>query len=255
MEPLTREEIESIGLPKWPAIVVAGETIPRELAYEILIRTSGLYFSCNDREWERFCYKAFDLIPRLEKKWELPGETPEQQKARWKNEQDHENAVHRAFRVLRLSYLGNHRIAAAYIGGPYGWLDWDGQIGCKSFNIGKWPSTDAVFDEWMQIAQAWPTLTLACQLYNREQCEDGGEPVIEYRVREGTVAAYRPERVLTTDRSGSTFEGIEASVRAIQFHQHRERGCSPQVLLEAIKVTKEAVSKLPPMIEEPDHDD
>ena len=41
-----------VELPKWPALVVIGESVTKEQAMEILIRTDSLYFGCNDKEWE-----------------------------------------------------------------------------------------------------------------------------------------------------------------------------------------------------------
>jgi hypothetical protein len=248
MEPLTESEINAIGLPKWPQIVVVGEPIARERALEILVRTSGLYFGCNDREWEEFCLAAFGMPSNQAREgWPiLDNGTPEGKKAF--NEAldayfDEGRKARERFGVLELEYLTNHQIASSYIGGPYGWLSWDGLIGCHEFNIGKWPSANEVFKEWSMIAIEWPFLRLRCQLFNAEQCEEGGVPLIEYKICEGKVTAHRAEAPLVSVLTGVKYHDTADAVKAIMYDRARERGCSPQVLLEAIKVTKEALAR------------
>lgn len=50
------EKYFNIGLPKWPALVVKGTPVTREQAMEIIIKTDGLYFCSNDREFEKDLY-------------------------------------------------------------------------------------------------------------------------------------------------------------------------------------------------------
>jgi hypothetical protein len=47
------------GLPKWPALLVKGESVTKEQAIEILIRTDDLEFSCNEREFSSELSKIF----------------------------------------------------------------------------------------------------------------------------------------------------------------------------------------------------
>lgn len=243
MDQLTPEALSSIGLPKWPQLVVTGETVTREQTYEILIRTSGLYFGCNDQEWEQFCREACGYPNDERDAWyKLTGKPfHDAMDAFFEKEQ----TVREQLGILSLNYLGNHQIASAFVHGPYGWLGWDGRIGCHAFNIGKWPDTVEVFNEWAMIAKEWPFLTLTSQLFNKEHVEEGGGPVVEYRVREGVVTAHLPDRALTSQISGVATEGLENAMTAILYHRQRERGCSKQVLLDAIKTTKEVMARKP----------
>lgn len=208
---------------KWPRLLVVGQPITEEQADEILIRTSNLDFFSNDKAWERIV--ADELVEVGAPREPADGALSEE-RIRWYREFD---AWKRSVGVLNLHYLGNSRIASAWIGGPHGWCDWSGVIGCNTYNIGKWPSTEEVDEDWAAIAAAFPYLDLTAQLLEEE-----GEGALcgQWRVKDGQVAYNdTPER-----RIVGAAELSEATVLSVIFMSAalRERGVSVERLRRAL---------------------
>lgn len=221
-------DVRSMGLPKWPAMVVVGEDVTSDQAAEILVRTDSWGLGTNDKAWERRVRE----IANLPSPWE-PEANIEVMKQRWAREE-----LFRAdLGALSLEYLSNSWIASAYIGGPHGWCDWNGRIYSVGHNIGKWPGAEMVLDEWQKIAAAFPYLKLWCQLYNGEQCELGVRPIVEYVVAEGRATAQAP----TAREVQSSERDISAEVRAIAIGMAgRERGCTAEQLERALHIARAA---------------
>jgi hypothetical protein len=205
------------NLGKWPRLIVSGRKIPSELAAEIIVRTDSFYFSCNDRHWTRDLYGTlgvalndYDLVRDLDK----------------------EDAAKKRYGVLQLIYLNNHQIASPYIGGPHGWVDWDGIIGCSTFNIGKWPSVEKVLEEWKLIASTWPELEFQSQLIADE---GKGEPVVDFHISGGEVRMAEPVEVLEGSATGvreDAFLGIFTQ------YSSRERGCTLEQFKAALDLVE-----------------
>lgn len=158
-------------LTKWPRLLVVGEPVTARQAEEIIIRTNHWYLITNDTRFERDIYAAAGIALRDES-YVLPDAV---------SLRDFERRHH----VLSLSYLHNHRIVSSWIGGPHGWVDWDGNVGCDNYNVGKWPGRDEVLEDWEKIAEAFPYLNLRAQLLPDEgECE---APAVEYRMHNGVV--------------------------------------------------------------------
>ncbi len=220
-----------LGLPNWPCIVVVGRKVTTEQAQEIIVRTDSWRFSSNDRELE----KSLHSLAGLSTPWEPEMTTAEIQDA-W--EKDCE--VKKAHGVLDLEYLTNAQIVSCYIGGPHGWCSWDGDIFCNNFNIGKWPSTEEVYNEWCLIAKTFPFLNLRCQLMNVESCEENPKPVIEYIVKDGKVSMEIPTDHLTIPVSPD-FED-QAMKIAYMSSRSREFGCTMGEFASALALTRLQVS-------------
>lgn len=154
-------------MTKWPRLLVVGETITPEQADEVLIRTNTWDgFGLN----EAFENQVFALAGIRRSEYRAP---------------DWESRVEFMTRIgaLNLRYLSNDRIGSSWFGGSHGWCDWDGSIGCSTFNIGKWPSSDEVLQEWKDISQAFPFLDLTAQLVPNEG--DSDMAVATFRIRDG----------------------------------------------------------------------
>jgi hypothetical protein len=216
----TNEEFFRIGLPKWPACVVAGQSVTEEQAAEILIRTDSWYIGTNDKAWEA----QIMHIANIEESERGYG-------AEWESVEAFKKRHH----ILELGYLTNDRIASCYIGGPNGWCSFDGTIGQTDKNIGKWPDVEDAYNEWCLIAEAFPFLNLRCQLFDHEACEDEAQAVIEFIVEGGTVTMSEPVCPLVPDRD------IERDVMSM-LKPGGERGCSPGTLTRALNVVR---SKFP----------
>lgn len=206
---LTKDNLSKIELPKWPGCDVDGSPVNTTQAMEILVRTCGGYFSSNDREFvkqvERIYYTAvpFPEAPDGEEWWfddhtYNKDEPQEDRRKRLARVWNLKNNYRMAMGLLNLEYLVNHRVCSSYIGGPHGWCDWTGRIYQRDVNVGKWPSTTDIFDEWKTIAEAFPFLSLECRLLNHEagyHVESGYEsPQIAavYEVCNGKVKARLP---------------------------------------------------------------
>lgn len=219
MSEASTELVRSLADPgKWPRLLVEGDWVTEEQANEILIRTHPQYLFCNWREWEELAC-AIMRVPR-------EGARPAGNLRTWWRERTY---AWGRLRSLDLEYLTNNRVAAAYIGGPHGWCDWDGRIGCNSFNIGKWPGIGQVTSEWERIAAAFPFLRLRAQLVAEE---GAGELAGTWDVECGR-AVWRPEvRELCTPLAGPMSE--EAIVFRFLF-QAIEQGVDPVRLVEAVR--------------------
>ena len=72
---------------------------------------------------------------------------------------------------------------------PKGWCDWEGNIACRNYNIGKWHTAEEVTEDWLAIAAAFPYLELRAQVITDE---GEGEIAAEWAVREGDAALIEP---------------------------------------------------------------
>ena len=118
-------------LDKWPRLLVVGKPVTPEQANDILIRTDSWILCLNDRAWAKAAYRAAGVVLAH---YGMPGlEELRDFRAR--------------MGVLDLAYMANARIGSSWIGGPHGWCDWTGWIGCAAYNVGTWPSHEQVTDD------------------------------------------------------------------------------------------------------------
>jgi hypothetical protein len=194
-------ELCSIDLPKWLGCEVDGPTVTMEQADEILVRTGSSCFSTNDHEFkselERIFYTAHPLAESWPNQWweiDFSKETTiEERRESYQRTLQYREAMG----ILPLSYLTTERAVSSWIGGPHGWCDWEGRIYQRGVNIGKWPNVENVADDWKQIAEAFPWLSLESRLLAHEAgFPDGDKPrvAIVFEVANGSVAARLPEQ-------------------------------------------------------------
>lgn len=227
------------NLPKWPAMIVKGKPVTTDQAKEIIIRTDSFNFYSNDRSFERQINKylygvecnSFDRHEAIEKKHGI----------KMFEAFEMESAKQLEYGIIQLEYLNNSRILSSWIGGPHGWCNWNGYIGCNNYNIGKYPAEDEVFEEWKRIAEAFPFLSLKCQLLSGETCGDNLEPVVEYRIDGGIVGwIEEPTELLDHPNNGST----GADIAAIFSNPVRERGCTFEEFKAAAELVRAKISNL-----------
>lgn len=217
----TNQQFFSIGLPKWPCMVVKGDKIKVDEAMVVIIRTGSFYFGSNDPAFADHLYKILEIDPKKYKSRPID---------KIAVIQDRETE----YGVLELEYLKNSRILSSYVRGPHGWCNWDGEIFSNNYNIGKWPSVETVYNEWKLIAKNFPFLNLKCQLYNGEHFEDGIKPIIEYRVKDGRVSMSIPKDELEKpDRESMSDEIMGKLMSGVEYG----RGCTPIQFLQALKCT------------------
>ncbi|MEU8151733.1 hypothetical protein [Nonomuraea sp. NPDC048901] len=211
-------------LTKWPRLLVTGENVTREQANEILIRTDGLNPCINDRVWERTVKDLAEEFGRPRPyDYSRTSDNPES----WREHYAADQAWRARMGLLDLHYLRNARIASSWIGGPHGWCDWEGRIGCSNYNIGKWPSVEEVTEDWTAIAEAFPYLALHAQLVTDE---GEGTVAATWAVRDGKAALVEPAGQLAPVPS----DDVAGMVFGLLYSADRERGVSINRLREAL---------------------
>jgi hypothetical protein len=178
------------GLPKWPQMRVSGHSVTPEQASEIIRRTDTFftgYGGGNDKHWNRFVKGIVKMPLGLddERRYE-PGA-----KVDWQAEYAAEAAWKEAWGCIETEYVHNSWISCAFIGGPHGWCSPMGTIYYRD-NVGKWPSAEDVEKDWRKLSTAFPFLDLEAVLMSGEGCEDNGEPVIGFIVKDGSVTPKLP---------------------------------------------------------------
>lgn len=207
-------------LTKWPRLLVVGESVTHEQANEILIRTNNWWYQhTNDHVWNVVVAQSAHL----------------------KTDDIGYLVVTREFRdeigALNLQYLNNDWIGSSWIGGPKGWCDWSGTVGCSTWNIGKWPSHEEVTEDWKMIAEAFPYLNLRAQLVANEG--EDTEPAGEWWIQRGEVVTIDgPTTFLTRSEDPDLLSLINGRF----YGEHSERGCDVTRLKEALQQVRGNVS-------------
>lgn len=202
----------NITLPKWPGMIVEGDPVTPDLAAEIIIRTDSqlpdFTYAGNDPE---LCHQLNDIfsVPHAgidtDKLWKL------------------RDKLH----MVPVGYLCNDRIVSSWVGGPHGWVNWNGFVGSRNYNIGKWPDVDSVLKEWQAIATAFPSLKLTCWLYSKETCEPDNTAIVQFDIVSGTATAHLPDR----EPQNPVFETPDYSS---MLYRNRESGISVSSLKDKL---------------------
>ena len=231
---------KAVHLTKWPKLIVVGDSVTPEQAMEIIIRTQCVdFFHSNERAWQEIVKAAF-AMPEFPS---LNDPDPEVNRATLAAYQAADMAARESMGILDIEYLHNARILSSWIGGPHGWCDWDGTIGCANYNIGKWPEESEVTAEWVRIAAAFPFLNLQAQLIT-----DEGEGYIatQHSVSFGHVTLIRRPKHALMPRFALKHvdDAVMASVINIALGTPgREQGCTAEKLHEAIHHTKRVIAE------------
>lgn len=231
----------SRDLTKWPRLLVKGAAVTEEQANEILVRTCvPSYLDVNDKVWAAVVRQIMHFRNSSPPQ-ELWLKDRYDERVAWCKERwTHNDARTRELGILGLSYLYNSQIASSWIGGAHGWCGWDGRIFCNTYNIGKWPSSKDVTEEWQEVAEAFPYLDLTAQLVTNEGgYEDHpGELAGEWRVKDGTVT-YVPdpvEQIVPLPTEAEAEEFMQQAVYGIaHMHSWHERGVESDRLFQAVK--------------------
>jgi hypothetical protein len=215
----------NVYLPKWPALIVRGESVTKEQAAEIVIRTGRWPAMTNNHEFAAEVAELTD-VPKDEAHWDLP---EAERRAAVTNWLQKTRAFRTKYGVLELEYLTNQRVASCWVGGPHGWVNWHGQVKTSNYNIGKWPTVEAVLQDWKTIAAAFPYLNLRCQLLDCEVVEAADatpKPLVEFRVADGEATVHVPSEPLGHTEDARAWVGVGGEV-----------GCTLDQLKWALGVT------------------
>lgn len=216
---LNLQKFFKIQLPKWSGLLVKGKKVTIEQAKEICIRTNSRWMSSNHRikniEFINALY-GVNLKPNENKNDLLDAfrleKTGNHLEYDW---EAYDNCIADAedkYGLLNLDYLENSRVSSCWVSGHHGWCNWDGIIFTREYNIGKRPSVESVYDEWKEIAIAFPYLNLRAQLLDKEIGENDAKPVVEYIVKNGKVKMVVPKALLLEPEPSNLFDRSEIGV-------------------------------------------
>lgn len=199
---------------KWPGLLVKGEKVTSDQAAEIIVRTCEWPISSNKTKVDEI-FNNLIASPKEFKKG-LSYVKP-----------------------LKLNYLHNQRITSCWIGGPHGWINWDGTVFANNYNIGKWPSINEVTEDWITIAENFPFLNLRSQVLDCEAITSDGKklPIIataEWIIKDGKVDLICPEKLLCEVKELDD----ESIYSIISLGTKREIGASVSDVKKGIELAK-----------------
>lgn len=177
-----------MGLPKWPQMVVRGQSVTVDQAKEIIRRTDTAFtrsLSGNDHETVRLIATKLGLPSSM---YHLPGNWD-----RGPVDWEAAEVFRELWGTIQTEYVHNNWVSSAFVFGPHGWCHPNGTI-CYDDNVGKWPDLDEIVKDWDALATAFPFLELTATLMDGESCEDNTSPVVTLMVKDGTVTVCPPER-------------------------------------------------------------
>ena len=182
---------------KWPAMLITGEKVTEEQAMDIIIRTDeavvnpNMYTFGNNQDFGKQWAKLIDV------------------------RYDYDESVYsrsECINFVSLEYLYNHLLGSCWIGGSHSWIWEDGSI-FRFSNIGKWPSTEKVFDELKRIAQAFPYLKLKATLFDEKV-------MFDFYINGQKIADAAYEDVLDKALCSFTVENGEVTYHNEPFKDH-----------------------------------
>jgi hypothetical protein len=180
---LDKEEAFGRELPKWPKLKITGKSVSTQQAKDIIFKTDGFFTSLgalggNDEKWIRKVLLDAGITSfRSKFDSSIDG---------WRAKFNVTDFVNDSMGVVSLNYLQNDWASSCFAYGPNGWCWPDGTIS-NCGNIGKWPSVEDVYEEFVLLANAFPYLEMVGTLFSGEHCEEGTQPIITFVVCGGTV--------------------------------------------------------------------
>lgn len=181
--------LSGIHLPKWPKMHVRGLPITKRQAMEIIIRTD-MFFGChggNDHKWDEKVQDLFGVQLHLDFGSNY---TPEQ----YDSFRETKEAFLKKIEYIggKLNYVHNTWLSSCYIFGPYGWCHPNGTINYVD-NVGKWPSAEDLYSDWMVIAEKFPFLNIDVKVMSGEYSESKIKAAICFVIRDGNVEVVEPK--------------------------------------------------------------
>ena len=180
------------GLPKWPQMLVTGISIPEKQALEVIRRTDTFFTwgGANNRTFNNMVHETLRM-PVNNSYEQYPG------CEKFKSFDDYLTAKDKwreNWGLVYTDYVINSWISCSFVGGPHGWCHPDGTIGFSD-NVGKWPSVEEVYNDWVILSKEFPFLDIGVTLMSGESCEDDISPVVSFIVKDGTVQVVDPDKV------------------------------------------------------------
>lgn len=188
-------ELLEVSLPKWPQMLVTGESVTVDQAKEIIFRTDSFLTDSydlaggNEKDFTEWYQRQAGLDRYIVRDWQ--DKSPEADEKRRKNWKFGDLVKERA-NFVGTSYVTNDWASCSFIFGPHGWCSPEGRIHFID-NVGKWPSVEDVLEDWQTIAAAFPFLKLHATLMSGEGSESDTVPLVNIWVHDGEADLQEPD--------------------------------------------------------------
>lgn len=211
-------------------IVVSGKRVSKEEAIEIIRRTDAFYeklWNGNNHKFNRLLYKLsgvkadYEAIDRdhsccdMSERYMIEGDTiVDKMRAydKWKTEE---------WGCLGLHYFLNYWISCAYIGGPYGWISPEGEIGGLLYGEKYEVEIEELEEDLKKVAAEWPSLDFTVYLIEYER--GSKDPIwvyTEWKVKDGTVTKIKEDYEI----NNITYETIDKEI----YQKHLQEAEDPE---------------------------
>lgn len=186
---MTQEHLLNKALPKWPQMLVTGESVTPEQAKEIIFRTDGFLTDTYDlaggnrKEFTEWYQARAGLDRYVVRDWQ---DQSKEAKAKRKKNWPFGRMVRERAGYISTNYVTNDWASCCFVWGAHGWCSPEGRIHFVD-NVGKWPSVADVLEDWTTLAREFPFLKLVATLMSGEGGEDDAQPVVNIVVQNGTA--------------------------------------------------------------------
>jgi len=217
----------SQSLPKWPQMIVVGHPVTVDQAEEIIRRTDMFFrgYGGNDHDFDARLRQLCRMSPERS----YDGNDANFQRHPWPVNYEYDQRWRGAWGFLDTAYVHTDWISSCYIGGPHGWVHPNGGIGANT-NVGKWPSCEEIFHDWMLISAAWPFLDLGVVLMNDENVNaDTSTPILGFRIKDGQIEIVDPKtRDLTAELPYAETKSFEEHLAERGFRDQEHEHGAPE---------------------------
>lgn len=232
---------------KWPQMLVTGQTVTdRDTIIEILLLTDS--FLTDTSQYSGGNNHAFNLMYRTKAGLEYVGKFERYIKENNITLNDDfkyfsyefEKLLKAELGVIDTEYVSNRWASSCFIYGAYGWCSPEGKI-LYTDNVGKWPSTEEIVEEWEFIAKKWSFLNINVTLFDGESCEDNKNALFNLVIKDGTVEIKDPDTSVhchLTDMD-SNFNQINRS-----YSERNEQGVPDDMIDEIASIVKNKVHEV-----------
>ena len=202
----------NVGLDKWPQMLLFGKPVTQEQASDIVRRTDRFLrdgYGGNNHAYNEHVLNTLglDIVnwrneEKIKKEYNLQGNEFSQLRyglfTEWQEKE---------FKAVYTEYVDNHWVTSSYIGGPSGWCNPNGELR-YSENIGKWPSVEEIYRDFLTLATAFPFIEMSAVFMSGESCEDNTYPVISFVIKDQKVELHLPSEYDVFENYGG-FEKVQ----------------------------------------------
>lgn len=214
------EQYFNLHLPKWPKMKLTGIPVSIEQAKDIISRTDKFIIDMskdaggNNREWNKWANETLHFTKLIElQKFDT-----------WYQYDLLKAHLQEKLNLVETWFVKNDWLSSNYVFGPNGWCSPTGKI---AFNdtIGPNPSVRDIFDDFVNIAKAFPYTEMTATIY--EEYDDSIENIVTFVIKNGNVT-------MTDDHDTHHFDVEFNDVDVIEFYRDRskEQGISNEWVIE-----------------------